>query len=295
MRRRSRKKHHLLPLLLALVLLGLAVTVLSRFLHPPEPEDPHAGQVYINDGFGFIWMTPLEGVPVNDLYNSDFLHPEGKPRYIGSRYETRVGIDVSEHQWGIDWKTAAQHMDFAMIRLGYRGYTEGGLFLDPWFEQNAEGALDAGLDVGVYFFSQATTVSEALEEADFVLEHIRGIHVSMPVVFDWEKIEGGGARTDTVDTQVLTDCAVAFCERVRQAGYTPCVYFNRHLGYYDYDLSRLTEYLFWASVPGEYPDFYYAIDLWQYSFAEEIPGVSGPADMNMLFIPIPREEETAGS
>lgn len=114
----------------------------------------------------------------------------GQPCYTGSDYEVRRGIDVSEHQLEIDWAQAAADIDFAFIRLGYRGYTEGGLFEDPYFKANIEGAIANGLDVGVYFFSQAVNVQEAIEEAEFVLERIREYDISLPVVFDWEKIEG---------------------------------------------------------------------------------------------------------
>ena len=288
---RTRRKSRLLPLLLTLALLGLALVVVIRLHKPAEPEDPHAGQVYVYDGFDWVWMTPLEGVEVNPIAKQEFVNEGTTPVYLGDAFTTRVGIDVSEHQWDIDWQQAAQVLDFASIRLGYRGYTEGGLFEDPWYRRNMEGALAAGLDVGVYFFSQATTVAEAIEEAEYVLERVKDYRLEMPIVFDWEKIEDENARTANLDSAVITDCAIAFCETVKKAGYTPCIYFNRNMGYYGFDLSRLTDYLFWFSLPEMgYPSFYYAVDLWQYSFTEEIPGVSVPADMNMMFIPVAAEE-----
>ena len=235
-------------------------------------------------------MTPLEGVPVNTLTAEHFAS-EGPVRYLGRDYDVLRGIDVSEHQREIDWRQAAYGLDFACVRLGRRGYTEGGLFEDPWFEKNMQGASDAGLRVGVYFFSQAVNVAEAIEEANFVLSRIAPYSVTAPVVYDWELVSEEGSRTAELSAETRTDCAVAFCETIRRAGYTPCVYFNRDMGYYGYDLTRLTDYMFWFSLPlSPFPNFYYACDMWQYSFTEEVPGVTGYADMNLWFIPRPQEQ-----
>ena len=266
---------------------GLIIALIAIVrLMLPEPVDEHAGQVYINDGFDMVWITPYENVPVNTLRVEDFQTLGGIPTYQGSDYTTRLGIDVSEHQWEVNWQEAAQVIDFAYIRLGYRGYTEGGMFLDPWYDKNIAGASAAGLDTGVYFFSQAVNVSEAIEEAEFVISHLRGYRVTLPVIFDWEKIEGGGARTDGMTEQTLTDCAVAFCRTLKNAGYEAGIYFNRYLGYYGFDLSRLPDCSLWVSVPGDFPDYYYACEFWQCSFTGSVPGVSGDADLNLRFLPV---------
>lgn len=278
--------------LIVTALIVVAALFLIRALKPEE-VDPHAGQVYINDGFGMVWMTPLEGVPANGIAAEEIAERNGQIDYVGEKFTTLRGVDVSEHQWDIDWSAvAASGVDFAMIRAAYRGFTEGGLFTDPYFEKNVQGALANGLQVGVYMFSQAVSVQEALEEADYILALIDGYDITLPVVFDWEKIEDNDeARTKDLDSGVLNDCAVAFCEKVRMAGKTPALYFNRHLGYYRYDLSRMTDYMFWLSVPGSFPDFYYASDMWQYSFTEQVPGIDEPVDMNLLFIPVPDSGE----
>lgn len=291
MRVAARVRFFILILILAAAVIGALLFLRER--KEPEPIDPHAGQVYIFDGFDMVWMTPLEGVPVSDITAEDISNINGKLDYCGSKYTTLRGVDVSEHQWDIDWaQVAASGVDFAMIRACYRGYTEGGLFTDPYFERNIRGALDNGLQVGVYVFSQAVSVQEAMEEADYILDLIEGYDVTLPVVFDWEKIEDNDqARTKALDSGVLNDCAVAFCEKIKLAGKTPGLYFNRHLGYYRYDLRRMTDYTLWLSVPGRYPEFYYAADMWQYSFTEQVPGISEPVDMNLLFIPVPEPAE----
>ena len=272
------------------MLIALALIIAFFFERPAKkPKDPHEGQVYLYDGNDWIWMTPLEGVPVNTL-TADQFSSEGPVCYFGTEYDVLRGIDVSEHQWEIDWpQAAASGLDFACIRLGRRGYTEGGLFEDPWFEKNLQGASDAGLKTGVYFFSQAVNVGEAIEEANFVLSRIASYKIDAPVVYDWELVSEEGARTAELNAATRTDCAVAFCETIKRAGYTPCVYFNRDMGYYGYDLTRLTDYMFWFTLPvSPFPNFYYACDMWQYSFTEEVPGVTGYADMNLWFIPKPQ-------
>lgn len=275
-------------IIFALAVLALGIFVGVKLLtKEPEEVDPHAGQVYIYDGFDWIWMTPLEGVPANTMTAEMFTANGTEISYIGEDYEVLRGIDVSEHQHEINWPQVAQSgIDYAYIRLGRRGYTEGGLFEDPYYEANMQGAQSAGLKTGVYMFSQAITVQEAIEEANFVLERIGKYGTSLPIVFDWEKIEDEGARTANMTMAGRTDCAVAFCETIKNAGYTPCIYFNRNLGYYGYDLTRLTDYMFWFSLPeSPFPNFYYASDMWQYSFTETVPGIGVETDMNLWFIP----------
>ena len=288
-------KYRLILIAIAVLVLAAAVVIVALSLRP-EPVDPHEGQVYIYDGFDWIWMTPLPGVEANSLTAEDFSDRSGCPTYTGSDYQVLRGIDVSEHQHEIDWaQVAASGVDYAYVRLGYRGYTEGGLFEDPYFRANVEGALANGLQVSVYFFSQAISVQEAIEEAEYVLARIRDYNITLPVVYDWEKINGEtAARTDNLDFSILNDCAVAFCDTVKNAGYEPAIYFNRHLGYYGYDLSRMTDYDFWFALPeSSFPNFYYDVDMWQYSFTEQVPGIAEPTDMNLMFIPLETGENAA--
>lgn len=288
-------KYRLILIAIAVLVLAAAVVIVALSLRP-ESVDPHEGQVYIYDGFDWIWMTPLPGVEANSLTAEDFSDRSGCPTYTGSDYQVLRGIDVSEHQHEIDWAQVADSgVDYAYVRLGYRGYTEGGLFEDPYFRANVEGALANGLQVSVYFFSQAISVQEAIEEAEYVLARIRDYNITLPVVYDWEKINGEtAARTDNLDFSILNDCAVAFCDTLKNAGYEPAIYFNRHLGYYGYDLSRMTDYDFWFALPeSSFPNFYYAVDMWQYSFTEQVPGIAEPTDMNLMFIPLETGENAA--
>lgn len=285
---RTRKKSRL-PVLFAAILIIILVAVLMTAALRPKIADPHEGQVYVYDGFDWIWLTPLEGVEPNSMKKEDFDWRGNVPFYVPDDYEVLRGVDVSEHQFGIDWQQVKDAgIDFAFVRVGRRGYTAGALKEDETFRENLEGAINAGLEVGVYFFSQSINVQEAIEEAEYTLELIKGYDITLPVVYDWEKIydDPDSARTTGLDTHILSDCAVAFCETVKRAGYTPCVYFNRHTGYYGLDLSRMTDYLFWFALPeSPFPNFYYKVDIWQYSFDDYVPGIPGETDMNLLFRP----------
>lgn len=142
--------------------------------------------------------------------------------------------------------------------------------------------MDAGLDVGVYFYSQAITEEEAIEEAEFVLERIEGYDITFPVVFDWELPDDEEARTNGLDNDILTLCALRFCETIEAAGYEPAVYFYTWLGYFQYDLSQFAQYGFWYA--GTYPTFYYHFQMWQYSSTSVVAGISTGVDMNIGFV-----------
>ncbi len=195
-----------------------------------------------------------------------------------------LGIDVSSHQGNIDWaKVASQGIEFVIVRLGYRGWGNGEIVADANALANLQGAAAAGLKVGAYFYSQAVNTKEALEEASFVLEVLDGMELSMPVVFDWEIFSDQG-RNAYVDGRTVTDCAIAFCEAVKQAGYAPMLYFNLDVGQRLLDLPALQErgYGFWLAL---YMDMTYPnrIDMWQYTDKGLVKGIDGPVDLNLYF------------
>lgn len=274
---------------------ALALLLLLCGCTSGEAVDPYAGMVQVESGFGHkMWVTLHEDVPANDLTAEDFA--EG--RYIGSGYTVRQGIDVSEHQGAVDWAAVAgDGIDFAIIRAGYRGYSKGGLFVDNYFFENMNGAIENGLDIGIYFFSQATSAEEAVEEADFLIEEMLSLYVpetfTLPIFYDWESISTDDARTDGLSGDVITECALAFCARLAEAGYTPGVYAYRNLGYFSYDLPRMTHLTWWVAALNDYPDFYYKHDFWQYSITGSVDGVDGDVDRNMMFIPVETATDTA--
>lgn len=299
---RRRRRRRLTPILLltaaGIVLIALlAAVVLSLRSHSAEPEpepDPHEGQVYINDGANMVWLTPHEGVTPAGLLAEDFRRDEnddGTPgqrvRYLGTEYATRWGVDVSNHQGAIDWSTLKkQGVDFAYLRIGLRGYgDEGTLYPDRSFESYYAGARAAGVDVGVYMFSQATTLREAADEALYVLRLLNGRALQLPVYFDWEPVSAEDSRTNGYDYANLTDSAEAFCQTIQAAGYQAGVYINRQQGYYHYDLSRLADYSLWVADYNSYPDFYYRFDMWQYTASGQVEGFDIQVDENLLFVP----------
>lgn len=239
------------------------------------PEEPEIPTLQYRNHILPIW----EGVPVNEYAAEAFAADEnGYLRYA----DAPLGIDVSSYQGEIDWAQVADAgVDFVMLRVGFRGYTKGGLQADEMFDRNIKGALDAGLDVGVYFFSQAINVWEAEEEAAYVLEKIAPYHVTYPVAFDWESVSSADARTNGLSSDAVTRCAGAFCDTVAAAGYTPVIYFNMDQGYLAYQLNRLTDYPFWLAEYHESPGFYYHFDLWQYTHQGSVPGIKGAVDMDL--------------
>lgn len=197
------------------------------------------------------------------------------------------GVDASRYDGDVDWAAAAKDgIDFAILRVGGRYQMSGELYDDIKFEEFYEGASAAGLRIGAYFYSQAISVREAEEEADYVLAKLEGKKIDAPVVFDWESAGSSGARTASTSVKTVCDCAVAFCEKIRAAGYTPVIYMNTYDGYIRYDLSRLTDYGIWyaGQYYGAYPKFVYDFIMWQYTDKGRLDGFSGRLDMDLWFL-----------
>ena len=199
--------------------------------------------------------------------------------------ETLLGLDVSAHQEEIDWQAvAAAGFEFVMIRVGYRGYETGLLQADAYAQANYAGAKAAGLKVGAYMFSQAISRKEAMEEARFALEQIRGWELDLPLVYDWERVKAG-TRTDGVDARTVTDCALGFCALVEAVGKESMVYFNPHHGKNYFYLHELEEYPFWLAYYTDKMDYPYKFEMWQYTDSGNVPGIEGGADINIMLLP----------
>ena len=239
-----------------------------------------------NDTMGETFIPVFGDVPKSPIEPSEIVRDgSGFVKYMGNDgLQSKIGIDVSEYQGVIDWEQVkAAGVEFAIIRAGYRTYGGGVITLDNSLITNIDGATAAGLDVGVYFFSQATTAEEAIEEADAVLDAVAGRKITYPIVFDWEIIYDDSARTDKVTVEGLADCCVAFCERVKSAGYTPMVYQNASTATYKLDLPRIKDYDFWLAEYTDFPTFYYEYDMWQYTSEGKVAGIEGNVDINISF------------
>lgn len=201
--------------------------------------------------------------------------------------ESVAGIDVSSWQYDIDWQAVADAgAEFAIIRIGYRGSESGKINPDKYAQQNLAGAAEAGLDIGVYFFSQALSREEAEEEAYYVLDVIKDHNITMPVVFDWERIRGEESRSDNMDRRTLTDCAKTFLETIEMAGYNATLYFNPHQSRNLFYLSELKDYDFWLASYTDRMDFPYQVNMWQYTDKGRIPGIETDCDFNVYFPPV---------
>ena len=221
----------------------------------------------------------------NDYDDAAFYVSDGRLRYGGAAEAVRYGIDVSYHQGKIDWEAvAADGIDFAIIRCGYRDYGAGALHEDKRFRENVAGARAAGLDVGIYFFSQALSVAEALEEAEYTLKLIDGYDITFPVIFDWEQMTDAGSRSAKPDWKTVTDCTVAFCDAMAAAGYTPMTYFNVSMAYLHLDMSRIDAYPAWLAWYHETPGYIYDYQMWQYSSTGRVAGIGTNVDMDICFV-----------
>ena len=288
---------------------GAEVTDLSQ-----QPEDPEEETEAIQPSDVY---TPSEttgeyisysdqqipvyaGVERNAFSQGDFRWDPDRPDrliYTGRDYDTRFGIDVSAYQNRasqnntIDWEAVRDDgVEFAMVRIGLRGYGSGDILEDAFYAQNIDGAMAAGIETGVYFFAQAITVEEAIEEAEFVLELLEGHEIDGPVAYDWE-MHDSSYRVYGTTPEMATACAVAFCERIEEAGYDAMVYAGTYVSYIKYDQGALEPYLSWypeyKSESSEQlrPTIYYHRDYWQYSSSAQVNGIGGKVDVNLQFIP----------
>lgn len=287
----------LLAIFIAVLVLGLSVGLLATrvYMRHTGTDFSTAFVETARLGFGYIGnlLSPARDAVSPNPYHSDDYYYRGGLLQCTASEVSRAGIDVSQHQQNIDWQAVADAgIDFAIIRAGYRGYTEGGLFTDPHAVQNIEGALSAGLDVGVYFFSQATSEREAREEADYVLDLIDGYDIRYPVFFDWESTVDV-SRTAAVTGEELTAFALAFCERVESMGYAAGVYFNQSYGLRRFDLRALRDYEFWLAEYHDTQSFPYAVQLWQYDCEATLPGIETTVDLNLCYRQYPIETDGA--
>ena len=237
---------------------------------------------------GVEYEAPLlENVPMN-TYDYDLLSKKnGYPCYTDKdgKVISKLGIDVSEYQNPVNWQQVKNAgVEYVMIRVGYRGYgEEGRLVEDAMFRSHMEGAVAAGLEVGVYFFSQAINEKETLEEVQFVLDRIKEYPVTYPVVYDTEEIKDDVARTDNLTEEQFTQNCITFCDAIREAGYDTMIYANMKWMAFTLDMRKLTEYEKWYADYEPVPQCPYEFSMWQYTETGQLPGIEGNVDLNLWF------------
>lgn len=231
---------------------------------------------------GCAWrrtQNQIPQIPRNSLEAKDFTEDgKGRAAYPGAL----LGVDVSSHQQEIDWaRVKADGVDFAILRVGFRGNTEGGLNVDSSFARNYVDARKAGLLVGVYFYSQAISTAEAEEEAAFVLKMLDGVPLDLPVFFDWEEVAKG--RTGGHATSAVGDWAVTFCKAIEAGGYKAGAYFNQRYGYSIMRLEHLTDYAFWIAEYSSYQSFGYQTAFWQFTGSGRVDGIETVVDLDLMY------------
>lgn len=225
----------------------------------PETTSPYLSEVFSYDG-DYLTCLTRESIP---------------------------GIDVSNHQGDIDWEQVRlSGIQFAFIRVGYRGTDLGNVYEDERAQQNYAGAKAAGIKIGGYFFSQAVSVEEAQEEASFALAVTKDWELDLPLVYDWE-YTGDDTRVAYVSDRTVTDCTAAFCRAVEEAGRESMVYCNP----YQFREKLMIEELPWLSLwYAEYtdaPTLPRATTFWQYTETGSVPGIAGNVDIDLYFPPKP--------
>lgn len=248
---------------------------------PPDPVIPtpvYRGWQTVD---GATYYYDANGEKVTGLRSIDGIAyhfaPDGK-------LDGKVGIDVSTYQKTVDWQQVKDAgIQFVIIRLGYRGYGSGTLYLDNMYESHIRGAEAVGLKVGVYFFTQAITKQEAVEEASMCVQYVKGHNITYPIAIDMEWV-ASDARANVMDNDQRTQVCEAFCQTIRSAGYTPAIYANKYYLNNMINTSQLSSYMFWLAHYTEDTDYTGPYGMWQYTSSGYINGIPGRVDLNISYI-----------
>lgn len=249
-------------------------------------RDLYPDHVVMLDSGQYYFLPLQEDLAYNTYMEDNFITDEnGLVSYqIDGQTVTKKGIDVSKYQGEIDWEAVKNDgVDYAIIRVGIRGYSEGGIMEDEFFRRNIEGAIANEIPVGVYFFTQALNQEEALEEANFVIEMLQGYSLTYPVYLDIEDVKKADCRTNNLTVEERTNNAKVFLEAIAAAGYKPALYGNMKTYLLMLDLASLEQYDKWFAgytLPIYYP---YEYKMLQYSEKGRVAGVPGQVDVNICF------------
>lgn len=289
---KSTKRNLFLTVVIILVLGIIAATVYVTMKGPATPDNAgmtvidkqgEDGKIVVKDLNDGDMSIPKFNYPVNAYDINLFTENEGIIKYSDN---SAIGINVTSQNGEIDWaQVKASGIDFAMIRVGYRGRNKGDRVEDEYFEQNIKGAIEAGLDVGAYFFSQAISEQEAEQEAAFLIEKIQPYQLKYPISFNWEFVgadqNGKEPRTKDCTPTEVTSFAKAFCNKIKKTGRDAMFYIDKTMGYEYFNLDELTQYQIWYAEYQAKPAFYYDFKIWQYSELGTVPGIEGSVKMSL--------------
>lgn len=283
----------LIAVLSAAALVGMLVLCLPYMI--PRAEDPQSISRHEQAEEDDPGLTPEDATQPQEEEPEPTIPPAPNPytandfQYDRNNYlrclrqTSYAGVDVSAFQGDIDWpKVKESGIDFAIIRLGYRGYGMAGRMVEDEFAQdNLKEATEVGLPIGAYFFSQALSVQEADEEIEFMLQILGEYRLDLPIILDWEIPGVENPRTKNMDLETLTAIQVHFCKVMTEKGYDPMVYFNWHQSRTLLRLSDLEEYPFWLALYQDRMTYPWHVEMWQYTDRGRVPGIEGNVDLNV--------------
>ncbi len=232
------------------------------------------------------WVVISPYLPKNTYDFTKLVSNEDQIKYVeDGKSVSFIGVDISKYQGDVDfYRLKDSDIDFCMLRVGARGYSSGNIMIDEYFAGNLQKATEAGLDVGVYFYSQAVTEAEAIEEANVVIQSLAGAKLQYPVAFDMEYVENDTARVEALSRTEKTAITKAFLDTIQAAGYRAMIYGNKEWLIKRIDLSQLKDYEVWLSQQKDIPDYPYKFAMWQYTTSAQIHGIDGYANLNICFI-----------
>ena len=232
------------------------------------------------------WVEINDKLAANSYDTAKFVYQNPQMKYyVNGKQASWFGVDISSKQGIVDFeKLKKAGVDFVMIKVGGRGYSSGNIVLDSSYKDYMNGAKNAGLGIGVYFYSQAVDKDEVCEEAETLLELIKDYPVKYPVVFDMESVEGDMARTDVLDISTRTELARIFLKTIKAEGYTPMLYGDKEWLVTKLDLEKLQDYDVWLSQETDTPDYPYEYTMWQYNKSGTVSGISGTAGLNISLV-----------
>lgn len=264
-------------LLIILVIIIGGIYIVGEITYKQPENDETINEPEIID------VTPFSDFDWSKLNReNDFI------TYEDDKYTSMIGIDVAAHQETIDWKKVKQAgVEFAYIRLGYRGCSEGILHTDLEFEKNLKGATENGILVGIYWYSQPISEIEAIEEAKYVIDVLDGRHIDLPIAYDFEETfqaDGTISRMHDMPKQDRTKMAVAFCNEIIKNHQDVMIYTNLDWAENYYDWNELEDYPVWFAQYSSYPEFDRPLVMWQYEDNGFIDGIDRSTDFDILFI-----------
>ena len=242
-----------------------------------QVENPINNEVIIEENSKYNYLNKMD---YSKLDESNWII-----KYEDDEYISSIGVDVSEYNGVVNFYTLKNEgIDYVMLRIGWRGYTEGGLHKDKYFEDYYKEAKEAGLKIGYYFFSQAINEKEAIEEANYVLENIKDKECDMFVVYDMETIGTLESRTYSLTQNEVTHFALSFTSAIKDAGYEPMIYTNHDWAYNHYHMQDFGDIPIWYAQYDGHPNVFFNYVMWQYTASATINGSSlvGQTDLNIM-------------